>query len=74
MYCRFVGASECLNYQKQTNADHIKSMSDEELAAIICAGCPPGEKYYICPTDGDGCGDCWFGWLQSQIGGNVNDM
>lgn len=53
-----------------SNADRIRAMSNEEIAAIICAGCPPGEKCYVCTTGG--CGDCWFDWLQSPVGGDVN--
>ena len=55
-----------------TNADRIRSMTDEELAKWI------SEEYYVphCPT-GDGCPDdlgdhggcnvCWMKWLKEEI-------
>ena len=50
-------------YKPQTNADRIRSMTDEELAKII------GDKC-ICPPTSECakfCGDCvacWLEWLQ----------
>lgn len=49
----------------QTNADRIRSMSDEELADLI-----QREVGYCAPTSGDcektsnDCKACWLDWLQ----------
>lgn len=56
---------------KPTNADRIRSMTDEELATWI------SEEYYVphCPTgdgcpddlgDHDGCDVCWMKWLKQE--------
>ena len=55
----------------QTNADRIRSMSDEELAnaALNCYECPPikecpqAKAKYDMPTK-DRCVTCWLDWLQ----------
>lgn len=54
----------------QTNADRIRDMSTEELAAIFvhatADGCPP-EMDWDCAKDGygwDACEACWAKWLQ----------
>ena len=48
-----------------TNADRIRSMSDEELAERIWPkfGCPEGKNHVTCGYVGE-CKDCWIGWLQ----------
>jgi len=52
-----------------TNADRIRSMTDEELAAFIWRqnwfnrGKPPAVKCYDCKHDS--CRECWLNWLQS---------
>lgn len=47
---------------KQTNADRIRAMSDEELATVIM--CPDGMKDQPC-SDADGkCVACCLRWLQ----------
>ena len=52
-------------YKPQTNADSIRSMSDEELADLINR-----EISYCAPTSGDcektsnDCKACWLEWLQ----------
>ena len=53
---------------KQTNADRIRSMADEELAEWL------GDMIYpecvCCPADNDGwCKDCktkWIEWLKKE--------
>ncbi len=56
-----------------TNADRIRSKSDEELAALFeeYGDCPP--RY--CPHDGKGtkitridCRECWIDWLRQEAG------
>ena len=59
------------HYEPRTNADHIRSMDDEELAdalinlKTICNVCNNVESDCI-----DGCGDCRGGileWLKSEV-------
>ena len=56
-----------------TNADHIRSMTDEELAKRCSHTCPPGDKWKSC--DGcdsgevDECEKCWLDWLKQPCGG-----
>ena len=55
-----------------TNADRIRSMTDEELAELMedKGDCPPIE----CPHDGEGakvtrldCKACWLDWLKQGV-------
>ncbi len=41
----------------KTNADRIRAMSDEELAA---------SNYIPCPYDDDGYGECKYGWHKRE--------
>ena len=56
-------ARRCVDGAHMTNADHIRAMSDEELAKII-------ERELGCPVTGDcekmyrDCNSCWLDWLQ----------
>ena len=52
-YCVMGPCSE----QKSSNGDHIRSMTDEELAKGR-KGCPPG-KDYMCEFVG-ACDACWL--------------
>ena len=60
------------NYEtKQTNADRIRNMSDEELAEYLpCPHMVNWEKgnYDTCvhPNGKDGCKKCMLNWLQSE--------
>lgn len=52
---------------KPTNADRMRSMTDEELAKFITSGyyqphCPVGS----CPVVED-CEDCWLRWLKKEV-------
>ena len=51
-------------YKVQTNADRIRSMSDEELAKILGNKC-------ICPPTSEcvDCVACWLEWLQKPAEG-----
>ena len=49
----------CYGYQPMTNADYIRSMSDEELVELI--ECPYGMQ---CPVGHGTCGDCTLEWLK----------
>lgn len=57
--------------QKQTNADRIRAMSDEELAVLCEDGCPPHD--HRCPDlEGEigmkeNCQRCWLEWLKAEV-------
>jgi hypothetical protein len=61
----------------KTNADHIRSMTDEELAKFlleimsnsVCFG-EGMFPYHPCPQDQD-CEKCGLGWLKQPYGGNT---
>ena len=56
--------------KKQTNADKIRKMSDEELAKLISDACPPRHKENRCVRffqKGDGCQGCWLDWLKQEV-------
>lgn len=44
----------------QTNADKIRSMTDEELARVMDMVCPPDTAC----NDGQQCIKCWIEWLK----------
>ena len=56
----------------QTNADRIRSMTDEELAGFLKE---VKEDYQWANTDYPGCEDCgeWLNWLQSEAEMEEND-
>lgn len=58
-----------------TNADRIRSMSDEELAGKLCYdNCPPGYwDALVCGKNGFDCEACWLDWLQSPVDGGDGD-
>ena len=51
--------------EHQTNADKIRSMSDEELAEYICINAPEACPTGICPGE-DFCYKCWLDWLKKE--------
>ena len=61
---------ECPHYVQTTNADHIRSMTDEELAKFlleimrnsVCFG-EGMFPYHPCPQ-GQDCEKCGLGWLK----------
>ncbi len=64
---------------KQSNADRIRSMSDEELAEFAVStgqGCPPGKNFVECcfeHKDGlieSDCRKCWLDWLKEEAVSN----
>lgn len=64
-------AIKCFGWMAQTNADRIRSMTDDELAFLIGNGCPPKSvkpcREYL-SVDGDtNCTDCWLDWLKSPV-------
>lgn len=60
----------CLGYLGGTNADRIRSLSDEELGNIFYGHhvCPSGRCTgdYDCVSF-DGCRACWLDWLKSPV-------
>lgn len=56
---------DCEHYKSMTNADRIRSMTDEELAmAIMCPAEFTGSDK-VCDFSHD-CKDCTLGWLQKE--------
>ena len=60
---------DCPHFREKTNADHIRSMSDEEMAETFikgdCIGCP---ILYECDPYGD-CKPQILNWLQQPFEG-----
>ena len=60
---------DCQHFREKTNADHIRSMSDEEMAETFikgdCVGCP---ILYECDPYGD-CKPQILNWLQQPFEG-----
>lgn len=59
---------------KPTNADRIRSMSDEELAEIMVGDCPTNYPHGDCREyekfDGNlDCCKCWLDWLKQEVEG-----
>lgn len=53
-----------------SNADRVRSMTDEELAETYAGGCPNGDrlncgKYYL--HGGRDCFRCWLDWLKAPV-------
>ena len=62
-----VGCQYCGINIKQTNADRIRSMSDEELAGYMS----DVQTYGGCPNHGaqdcqEDCSKCWLDWLRQE--------
>ena len=61
-----------LGIYKQTNADRIRHMTDEEMADAIVEKfviddyCPPGFFFSEWACEGMGCVDCWLDWLKQE--------
>ncbi len=54
---------ECEHYEAKTNADRIRSMTDEELADwIMCKQPKRNDCYYR------NCYECRLEWLKSEVG------
>lgn len=72
----FVPYDDCQQEEpKMTNADRIRSLSDEELAEWL------GNMIYpecvCCPADDQGwCSDCeskWIAWLKEEVEGDNDE-
>lgn len=54
---------------KPTNADRIRSMTDEELAnwlGVYCNGQTAQEVGKPCVSDIGSCEECWLDWLKRE--------
>lgn len=51
-------------YLPQTNADHIRAMTDEDLAMLLQPGCPDRVCRDNPPHD---CYNCWLDWLKQEV-------
>ena len=56
----------------QTNADRIRSMTDEEMAEWMAKYCE--RKTVFCPNFGahdcqESCEQCWLDWLRTEVTG-----
>ena len=52
-----------------TNADHIRSMSDEAMAqwlAVYCNGQTPQKVGKPCVSGFGTCEECWLEWLRAE--------
>ena len=66
----------CRCDSRQTNADKIRNMSDEELASVLFSGCIDSMDLEECPYASEGelnnnkirkiCKKCTLDWLQSE--------
>lgn len=73
MLTAFTEVATIQNYDsKQTNADRIRSMTDEELAGFLKE---VKEDYQWANPDYPDCEDCgeWLNWLQSEAEMEKND-
>ena len=55
-----------------TNADRIRSMSDEELAVWLakftdCGECPVWDEFPHCTTSEESCACRWHEWLKEEV-------
>ena len=60
--CHYKG--ECGHKAPLTNADHIRSMTDEELVNVV--PCPLGFSIFRCPIERQ-CGPCKREWLKQPV-------
>lgn len=52
--------------RKETNADRIRAMTDEELAEFLDCYCV--SAYWECPRHHEiKCHECWLEWLKKEV-------
>ena len=77
-YCKKFSDEEVVSWcvmspckdEKPSNADRIRSMTDEELAVKLAGNaCPPNHKNPIteCEVTGHPCYECWLDWLKQEV-------
>ena len=67
--CLYCGYEDGDTIQKQTNADRIRAMSDEELAEFMSksSGCGPEWDKEYCNSK-QRCGEnCWLDWMREEV-------
>ena len=61
----------CLNWKPITNADHIRAMTDKELAKWFCdkvsCGCVCLALCKDCGRDDKSCTQAWLNWLKQEV-------
>lgn len=73
--CKVVKCSRYKKQFKQTNAERIRNMTDEELAKYIFLiladyACPPYQNMDSCKKKNatfDVCESCWLEWLKQEV-------
>lgn len=75
--CRLLDGESCEDQKlpkPMTNADRIRSMSDEELAKLLDHDCPPRSALDVCPQyesgkpyTQEGCYQCRLAWLKQEV-------
>lgn len=62
-----------LQLRPETNADRVRSMTDEELAELlegcVCPKSPCPDIDRDTPTDKMRCTKCWLEWLRQEASG-----
>lgn len=53
--------------EPQTNADRIRSMSDEELAEVLFGSCVEHMGLECCYYEEPNCKECILQWLKSEV-------
>ena len=56
---------DCEWRKPKTNADRIRSMSDEELCKFM-KGCPPNREQWQGCMSLNSCSPCWLDWLKQE--------
>ena len=80
-FCEFTRSYPTCIFYKPSNADNIRTKSDEELARYLGGmGCPEGlsPNSQKCPipldcSDEDACYKCWLDWLKKEAINESND-
>lgn len=56
----------CEFYKRMTNADRIRTMTNNQLAFVLVrTGCPQGHSWRDCK--GGECIACWRDWLTQEV-------
>lgn len=62
---------ECAAYAPAINADRIRAMRDEELAAVLANTCVPDRPRCYLPSKGESieetCTRCCLDWLREEV-------
>lgn len=54
------------NFERMTNGDYIRSLSDAELAQIIMCPNEVGFDEVTCDRDNQHCSECTLRWLEAE--------